>query len=1340
MNDNPQFRLVDFQVSNERVSGGKKGQDNKEFVIQMFGMNESGETCSIFVKNFQPFFFIKVGSDWGRFLKTRFIEHIKEKLRIDSLKDKYKKSKKGNVYPQVNGEESESEYINRNKESFVSYYENSIVDSRIIERHKLYGFDANKLHRFIYVRFKNTTAMHKIKNIWYNIKPDPKSIFGRRYILKPYIYQGARTELYEAKLPPLLRYFHIQAINPSGWVELPLDKIVDTPNKTYCEHEYTIGYEDIIPLHDKETAVPLIVASFDIEASSSHGDFPVAIKTYKKLVGDIITYWTMHKSNIGRKSKDEQKLLLIKLIKTAFGYDDAEGINVVYTKKPVDEDYIEDKITMLLNQPLNSIIESGRRRKGRDRNRKSYRDRDADDDEEIHNISQSWGLYVRKKDTMLDYLNDAKFDAGQKLEIIDEAVKIILPALEGDTVTFIGTTFMRVGEAEPFLNHMIVVGDCDLVPVHNSETVVECCDSERDLLMAWTEMMRDRHPDVLIGYNIFGFDWKFMCERAEELDCFKPGPHQEATDEDVWFSELSRNKREYCKKVEKEIKLASGTHKLTYIKMPGVVQIDLHNYFRREVNLSSYTLNNVASHFIGDMIKDWRLLDDTTVIESSNLMGLQRGNFVCFELIGHSTDSYENGRKFKVVQLDVNKGQFIIEGRIDPPKGTKLRWGLGKDDISPQDIFRLTRGTASDRAIIAKYCFQDCNLVHHLFRKNDILTGMSEQAAICSVPIDYVVMRGQGIKVFSFIAKKCREKNTLMPVIHKPDNDGSYEGAICLKPKRGLYVDDPVAVVDYSSLYPSCMISENISHDSEVWTKEYDLEGNLLTETGSDEYDNLEEYEYVNVEYDTYEWIAPPGKKKEEKVKVGTKICRFAQYPGDKKAIMPATLQGLLAARKATRAKIKFKTVTFKDGHSEDGLVKKKGDQYEITYISLDGEHLKKTVHLVDANEVVEIKETYNTFTKNVYNQRQASIKIVANSLYGQCGFSKCEFYNKDIAASTTATGRKLLLYAQRVIEDVYGDAECDTKYGKVRTRAEYIYGDTDSIFFTFHLRDMDGKAIVGKKALDITIELAVKAGELASKFLKPPHDLEYEKTFTPFLLVAKKKYVGILYEHDPNKGKRKEMGIVLKRRDNAPIVKDIYGGLIDILMKQNDIGASIEFVKSALQDIIDEHVPLEKLIITKKLNGFYKNPRSIAHRVLADRIGKRDPGNKPAVGSRIPFVYIETKGKKKLQGDKIESPSYIKKHSIRPDYGFYITNQIMVPVSQVFSLVLEQIPAFKRRVKSFKIKCDYLKQQYKDEEKYDKKEDSLRSKEVKRIVFDCALRQAQNIKDGQSSIKKFFN
>ena len=51
-------------------------------------------------------------------------------------------------------------------------------------------------------------------------------------------------------------------------------------------------------------------------------------------------------------------------------------------------------------------------------------------------------------------------------------------------------------------------------------------------------------------------------------------------------------------------------------------------------------------------------------------------------------------------------------------------------------------------------------------------------------------------------------------------------------------------------------------------------------------------------------------------------------------------------------------------------------------------------------------------------------------------------------------------------------------------------------------------------------------------------------------------------------------------------------------------------------------------LIISKSLRGFYKKPHMIAHKVLADRMGERDPGNKPMVNDRIPYVYIQTKTK----------------------------------------------------------------------------------------------------------------
>ena len=230
-----------------------------------------------------------------------------------------------------------------------------------------------------------------------------------------------------------------------------------------------------------------------------------------------------------------------------------------------------------------------------------------------------------------------------------------------------------------------------------------------------------------------------------------------------------------------------------------------------------------------------------------------------------------------------------------------------------------------------------------------------------------------------------------------------------------------------------------------------------------------------------------------------------------------------------------------------------------------------------------------------------------------------------------------------------------------------------------------------------------------------------------------------MLYETDPNKCKRKSMGIVLKRRDNAPIVKDVYGGIIDILMKDKNINKAVEFLQSCLQNIIEEKYPLDKLIITKSLRGNYKNPQQIAHKVLADRMGKREPGNKPSTGDRIPYVYIETKNKNCLQGDKIEHPDFIIKNKIRPNYSFYITNQIMKPVQQVFALVLDNIDSFKRKKKNFNMKIETLKNTIDEPDKLQAKIDDLRNKEVKTLLFDKYLRETENMKNNMKSIKSFF-
>jgi DNA polymerase elongation subunit (family B) len=199
---------------------------------------------------------------------------------------------------------------------------------------------------------------------------------------------------------------------------------------------------------------------------------------------------------------------------------------------------------------------------------------------------------------------------------------------------------------------------------------------------------------------------------------------------------------------------------------------------------------------------------------------------------------------------------------------------------------------------------------------------------------------------------------------------------------------------------------------------------------------------------------------------------------------------------------------------------------------------------------------------------------------------------------------------------------------------------------------------------------LCKEAALCISKQLKPPHNLEFEKAIFPFILLSKKRYHGHYYtKYGVPEYDAKSMGIVLKRRDNAPIVKHVFGGMIDIIMKEHSISKAIEFVKVECRKVLNGDFPMEMFIIAKTLRSYYKNPDSIAHNVLAQRIGKRDPGNKPRGNDRIEYVFIANPDAE-TQGDRIETPEYATKHKCKLDYGYYITNQICKPVLQIFDLV----------------------------------------------------------------------
>lgn len=1665
-----EFRLIDFHIydekpenetsSDEDDNNAKMQTDNLKFIIEMFGINELGETCCITIDDFYPFFYVKVGDTWTKTNMLIMLNKIRQKIN--------------------------------------HYYENSIIDAELIDSEKLYGFSNGEKSRFIKLTFKNTAVMNKVKNLWFEERERNAAFGGGERKRKPYFCQNESIELYESQIPPILRYFHIYGISPSGWISVSMHQMNTSPIKrTTCLYEFSCNVSQIIPMPQKETIVPYKICSFDIEASSSHGDFPLPKKSYKRLATNIVDLFAIEvktrSSNENGYAGYSPQRLLTNYIFSAFGFRKNTSIDLVYPKCMPTKNELEEFIDIIISMDMSNeqstpeivelltideIFKSNNitvddetfNSNGKDNDDAENDDADnntdhdfsgeepADIDLEYCDVivvsakttktaksaklantktanSKNTSLKNKKNGVnIIDILNDVSITREKRILSVNTILTDVLPRLEGDKVTFIGSTFMRYGEREPYLNHCLVLNSCDDV----EGTTIVSVEHEDELLIKWAELIQEQNPDIIIGYNIFGFDYEFMFRRAEELNCTFD------------FLRLSRKVGEICinqrttpPTIEsKTIVLATGEYNLKFPAITGRVQLDLYCYFRREFNLPSYKLDDVAGENISDTISSVVVINaDTTAttakLYTKNMTGLHKNDYIHIELQSFTTNYYCNGRKYYIVDMMMAAASggcgeaAYIEITGDPAelialqelalnKKITLKWCIAKDDVTPQDIFRLTDGSSADRAKVAKYCIQDCNLVHHLMNKIDVLTSFIEMSSICSVPISFLIFRGQGIKLTSFVAKKCREKNILMPDLEKSYSTEGYEGAIVLSPKCAMYMDTPVACVDYSSLYPSAMISQNLSHDSKVWTKKYDIDGGLIRETGVKNakgeyiYDNLAGYEYINIEFDTFEYRRNTPKAKAKKVKVGTKICRWAQFPDGRYGVMPSILKELLGARAATRKKIKTEP---------------------------------------------------DPFMQNILEKRQLGYKVTANSLYGQCGAKTSTFYEQDIAASTTATGRMMIIYAKTIIEEVYGAGGTGSEYttkshGLVNTSAEYVYGDsvanytpvylridgrnlcvctieqaatmwghgvssvlrssqsessktyknqiatqeqesfwvsgdddkeyceltgveswtesgwtqvsriirhqlaphkkmvrvlthtglvdctddhsllaqtgepispkdihvgdtllhhtldvnsefadtinddddlyyeneayemgislkewienptianlclrtrweikditkvaniilesdikirktfmiglcgiindsiiikidnkmqivasfiillansldysvtittendfmfltishqnkygeeisqdiqkmheidytgeyvydlttenhhfaagvgnmivhnTDSVFFKFNLKDpVTKKPIVGNDALEITIELAQDAANLCTKWLKPPMELTYEKTLMPFILLSKKRYVGMLYTDAPTKGKLKYMGLSLKRRDSCDYLKDTYGEILNILIKEQNINKAVTYLQGSLQQLIDGIVPMDKLIITKALRSEYANPDKIAHKVLADRIKQRDEGNAPKSGDRMRFVHIVPNTSKNiniklLQGDKIETPEFIVEHNLKIDYTFYITNQLMKPLQQLMGLALNEILTSQNKlapIKQFeKDMAKIIKTCGNDNDLFVKTKEKYTSAEIKKLLFDQTLKKLYNAQHNIQTIDRW--
>ena len=203
--------------------------------------------------------------------------------------------------------------------------------------------------------------------------------------------------------------------------------------------------------------------------------------------------------------------------------------------------------------------------------------------------------------------------------------------------------------------------------------------------------------------------------------------------------------------------------------------------------------------------------------------------------------------------------------------------GEQKEDVPHTIITDLQNGDDQTRRRLAVYCLKDAYLPQRLMDKLMVLINYMEMARVTGVPFNYLLTRGQQIKVVSQLYRKAITENLVIPAVKSEGSDEQYEGATVIEPMKAYYAD-PIATLDFSSLYPSIMMAHNLCYSSLI------LDNRVIERLG------LKENE---------DYVMTPS---------GDKFVKSHQVKG----VLPTILEDLISARKKAKADLKKETDPFK--------------------------------------------------------------------------------------------------------------------------------------------------------------------------------------------------------------------------------------------------------------------------------------------------------------------------------------------------------------------------------------------------------------------------------------------
>ena len=801
-----------------------------------------------------------------------------------------------------------------------------------------------------------------------------------------------------------------------------------------------------------------------------------------------------------------------------------------------------------------------------------------------------------------------------------------------DCVFSISLSFQTYMQPATLKNIVILIGPCRKIP----DVTVYCAKDEHELLDKFCDIIIEEDPEVLVGYNIFSFDFPYVNTRL--VDVGRKWKNLGRTIEDqCYMKDISWSSSAY------------GKQELSYIVAPGRISIDMLPYIKRDHKLPMYKLDTVSEYFLGEKKVD---------LKPQEMFAIHK-QFVELE------DELE----------DLMGEEDFEEKCVECEKG--------KEMISLLD---------SNEKII-KYNVQDTVLVIKLVEKLNVWISLIEMSTIVRVTPIEIFTRGQQKRCIAQLYHASSHKGIVMT--RRERDVIFFNGGYVAEPEPGFH--ELSFCLDFNSLYPSIMIAYNICFTTLLYNPKALKEGVNLIEITQEEPKVFSVQEDDDFDYGDYVDDGDEGDKKE---KVKREYTFGFVNKDVKKGLLPEILENLLGERKKVKKMMKNiskKIESFDEGilkkvkEDKNMTFDQIKDQGVIKILKEMFPDLDMNSKIQDYIEVIEKEFNSDKVTYILYNSRQLALKVSANSLYGFLGAQKNgKFSLIEGSMSVTFKGRDLIIKSGLFFEKHFGTK---TIYGDTDSVFLEIPGFNDPKKAYEIGMQMERKINGTKDQYDKDGKL-VKKGEKGI-FIYPLY-LELEKIIK-VLLMRKKHYMYMEYDQEGNIIKMKNSdleelnskGVPLARRDNCKLLRKTY----EKIARMRFAGVAIEQIFDVIVDkvlsVIDlKFDNLDDLAIIKNMGSNYKN-KTYPLAILSDIM--KEIGRPIQTGERFPALVVNAYKGESLLGYKMrpkelfleiwEKSEYKYGEFIPEDYRpieglfppetidplYYIDNVLAKPVDRLF-------------------------------------------------------------------------